>query len=224
MRLGLPAPRKRSPALFADLAMPQRPWDLERGLWQHGFNRVAGIDEAGRGPLAGPVVAAAVILDERHDYPGVNDSKKMTPAGREAAFRLILRRARAVGLGLIDHQEIDRTDILRATLKAMRQAVSDLEPAADYLLVDGSTPFPSQVPQKTVPKGDQISLSIGAASILAKVTRDRIMIAYDRLFPQYGFAVHKGYATKIHLDALARYGPCPIHRLTYKRVGPRDDA
>ncbi|MBW1710117.1 MAG: ribonuclease HII [Deltaproteobacteria bacterium] len=185
---------------------------------ERGFNLIAGVDEAGRGPLAGPVVAAAVILDDRFEYPGVGDSKTMTENQRESAFWLILRQAKTVSYGLADQTEIDRFNILQATLKAMMQAVSGLDPSPDYLLIDGIVPLPLDMPQRALPHGDSLSLSIGAASIVAKVVRDRLMVGYDRLYPAYGFASHKGYATRRHLDALAKCGPCPLHRLTFARV------
>ncbi|MDY6850983.1 MAG: ribonuclease HII [Thermodesulfobacteriota bacterium] len=191
---------------------------MENGLRGPGHSLIAGVDEAGRGPLAGPVVAAAVILDEKLEYPGVGDSKKISPAGREKAFRLIQDRARAVGLGLVGQREIDRINILQASLKAMAQAVSRLDPGPDYIIVDGPMTLPLSLPQKAVPHGDSLSLSIGAASIVAKVIRDRMMAAFDRRYPKYGFASHKGYATRAHLEALARHGPCPLHRMSFKRV------
>ncbi|MBW2091200.1 MAG: ribonuclease HII [Deltaproteobacteria bacterium] len=185
---------------------------------EQGFNLIAGVDEAGRGPLAGPVVAAAVILDDRFEYPGVGDSKTMTEKQRERAFWLILRQAKTVSYGLVDQAEIDRTNILRATLKAMMQAVSGLNPAPDFLLIDGTVPLPLDIPQRALPRGDGLSLSVGAASVVAKVVRDRLMLGYDRLYPVYGFASNKGYATRSHLDALAECGPCRLHRFTFARV------
>lgn len=214
------ARRKKKLSLFPDLEPANHfgGWDLENGLRGPGHSLIAGVDEAGRGPLAGPVVAAAVILDEKLEYPGVGDSKKISPAGREKAFRLIQDRARAVGLGLVGQREIDRINILQASLKAMAQAVSRLDPGPDYIIVDGPMTLPLSLPQKAVPHGDSLSLSIGAASIVAKVIRDRMMAAFDRRYPKYGFASHKGYATRAHLEALARHGPCPLHRMSFKRV------
>ncbi len=209
-------------SLFGDLETPPDPRILERRLIENGYARVAGVDEAGRGPLAGPVVAAAVILDDRLEYPGVDDSKKLSPSKREKVFWTILRRAESVSLGLVSHEDIDRTNILKAALAAMAQAAMDLNPQPDYVLVDGPHPIPLNLPQRAVPHGDSLSLSIGAASIVAKVVRDRLMLAYDNHFPQYGFAAHKGYATKVHLEALTQHGPCPIHRLSFARVKPQD--
>lgn len=192
--------------------------ELEGRLREQGFSRIAGVDEVGRGPLAGPVVAAAVILGDAIDYPGVWDSKQLTEGEREKAFRCILTRAQAVGLGVVNALEIDRTNILRAALAAMVQALSGLEQVPDYVLVDGVIRLPLRVAQTAVPQGDSRCLPIGAASIVAKVVRDRLMIAYDQLYPQYGFASHKGYGTKKHYEALDRYGPCPLHRLTFRGV------
>jgi len=195
---------------------------FEDRLRRQGFQFVAGVDEAGRGPLAGPVVAAAVVLNEECEYPGVGDSKKIGAAGRKKAFRLILRQARAVGVGLVGAEEIDRINILQAALKAMFQAWLKLDPRPDFVLVDGSITPPLGSPCLAVPQGDSLCLSIGAASIVAKVVRDRLMTAYDRLFPDYGFAAHKGYATRTHLEALTRHGPCPLHRLTFKGVRAKE--
>ena len=194
----------------------------EDGLSRQGYTRIAGADEVGRGPLAGPVVAAAVMLNNACEYPGVADSKKLTPIQRERAFWLILKKARAVALGIVGQQEIDRINILQASVKAMTQAVLDLSPSPDFVLVDGTAKLPLDLNQKTIIHGDDLSQSIGAASIVAKVTRDRLMKAYDRMYPDYGFAAHKGYATKRHLDALTRHGPCPLHRFTFARVRPED--
>lgn len=205
-------------SLFPELDSPAGPLALESALLTDGYQAVAGVDEAGRGPLAGPVVAAAVILDRHQDYPGVGDSKKIPHAERERLFWLIQRRARGIGLGLVGPEEIDRTNILRASLQAMAQAVQALTPSPDYLLIDGPHPAPCHFPQKPVPHGDRLSLSIGAASIVAKVVRDRIMAAYDRQYPEYGFGGHKGYPTPIHLEALARFGVSPIHRRSYRPV------
>ncbi len=182
-----------------------------------GYRLVAGIDEAGRGPLAGPVVAAAVILPERFELPGLTDSKKLSAAHRERLFRLIRRQA-AVGLGIVPAEEIDAVNILQATLQAMSLAVSRLKLSADYLLVDGITPVPLPLPQKTLKQGDSRSLSIAAASVMAKVVRDRMMVAYDRRYPGYGFAEHKGYGCARHLEAIARLGPSPLHRRTFRGV------
>lgn len=182
-----------------------------------GYRLVAGVDEAGRGPLAGPVVAAAVILPECFDLPGLNDSKQVPPALRGRLFAAIRRQA-AVGVGIVHAAEIDELNILQATLKAMCLAVGRLRRPADYLLIDGITPVPLSVPQQTIKKGDSRSCSIAAASIVAKVVRDRMMIAYDRQYPGYGFAGHKGYGSASHLQAIARLGPSPLHRRTFRGV------
>jgi ribonuclease HII len=193
---------------------------LEEPFWNQGRQWVAGVDEAGRGPLAGPVVAAAVIPNPALDFSFVRDSKKMRPEERERAYWLILGRSHAVGLGWATAGEIDRINILKASLLAMARAVQTLAPAAQVLLVDGPFPTPLDLVQKPIKKGDDLSRSIGAASIVAKVTRDRIMTALDRLYPGYGLARHKGYGTRDHMDVLARLGPTPIHRLTFKGVVP----
>ncbi|MEW6264718.1 MAG: ribonuclease HII [Thermodesulfobacteriota bacterium] len=204
--------------LFPDLDVPAGPWSLEDSLRRQGFARVAGVDEAGRGPLAGPVVAAAVILDQDQDYPGVKDSKRLSPIERETAFWLLWKKSRAIGLGLVDQAEIDRTNILTAALRAMAQAAAQIVPSPDFLLVDGPFPAPLDLRQRPIPHGDGLILSIGAASIVAKVVRDRLMTAYDRLYPGYGFAGHKGYATPEHLQALVQNGPCPLHRRSFRPV------
>ncbi len=185
-----------------------------------GFSVVAGLDEAGRGPLAGPVVAAAVILPEHSVLKGVTDSKRMSQRAREEAFCLIEREAVDISLGVVSAEEIDSVNILQATRRAMAQAVLALDPRPDYLLIDGNCPVDLPIQQRCIPKGDQLSLSISAASVLAKVYRDAIMCSYHMLYPQYGFSSHKGYGTQRHMEALERYGPCRIHRLTFKRVLP----
>ncbi len=194
------------------------PLQFEQRLQRQGFRAVAGVDEAGRGPLAGPVLAAAVVLPERFDLPGLTDSKKLSAAARERLFPLIRRQALAVGIGLASPAEIDRYNILQATLRAMVRAVGRLGSAPDYLLVDGITPVPLPLPQQTLKKGDSRSLSIAAASVVAKVVRDRLMTHYDRRYPGYGFAGHKGYGSAAHLQAIAELGPCPIHRGSFRGV------
>jgi ribonuclease HII len=185
---------------------------------RQGYRAVAGIDEAGRGPLAGPVVAAAVILPEHFDLPGLNDSKQISEKKRNQLYPLIYEQAVAVGIGVGRADEVDEINILQATLKGMSRAVGRLSLLPDYLLVDGITPIPMGIEQKTLKKGDSRSLSIAAASVIAKVVRDRIMVAYDRLFPEYGFAGHKGYGSQKHRDAIAKYGPCVCHRRTFAGV------
>jgi len=183
-----------------------------------GYHLIAGIDEAGRGPLAGPVVAAAVILPEVVELPGVNDSKKLSEATRERLFDTIMQQALSVGVGFGSHELVDRINILQATRHAMLEAVSKLAPQPDYILIDGITTIASPIPQKTIKKGDSLSLSIAAASIIAKVTRDRLMIEMDGRYPGYGFAGHKGYGSAAHLAAIRTLGPSAIHRLTFGGV------
>jgi ribonuclease HII len=190
---------------------------FERRAKALGYRLVAGVDEAGRGPLAGPVVAAAVILPERFELPGLNDSKQVSPASRERLF-VSIRQQAAVGVGIVSAAEIDELNILQATLKAMCLAVRRLRQKADYLLIDGITPVPLALPQQTIKQGDARSCSIAAASIMAKVVRDRMMIAFDRRYPGYGFAGHKGYGSAGHLEAIARLGPSPLHRRTFRGV------
>ena len=201
--------------------MPSVPDPLfhETNARNAGFDLIAGVDEVGRGPLAGPVAAAAVILPEGLNLPGIKDSKQMTEKAREEAFSVIHHKALAVSVGVVSHRYVDEFNILEASLEAMKRAVLSLRPAAEYLLVDGIHPVSVPIPQKCLKKGDQRSMSISAASVMAKVYRDRIMRSYDEQFPEYGFRNNKGYGTQKHLAALRRYGPCPIHRMTFKRVG-----
>ena len=194
------------------------PLVFEAAARKAGYAAVAGVDEAGRGPLAGPVVAAAVILPEDAVLDGVQDSKQMTEKARLEAFSVIHERAFAVGVGVIPPAFIDEHNILNASLEAMRRAVSFLDPRADFLLVDGICPVPMRTPQRCLKQGDSRSLSISAASVIAKVYRDRIMCSLDARFPQYGFSSHKGYGTAAHLEALRRHGPCPIHRRSFRGV------
>lgn len=194
------------------------PLFFEEQAKRNGYRFIAGIDEAGRGPLAGPVVAAAVILPEEFDLPGLTDSKKLTEKKREALYPLIRQQALAVGIGLASPREIDQHNILAATLMSMQKAVSRLQVDADYLLIDGISPIRTSLPQKTIKKGDSRSLSISAASVIAKVVRDRIMTVYDRHFPGFGFAGHKGYGSESHREAIARLGPTPQHRYTFRGV------
>ena len=196
----------------------QSPLFFEVMASSQGYRAVAGIDEAGRGPLAGPVVAAAVILPETFDLPGLNDSKQISAKKRDQLYPLIHEQALAVGIGVSRADEIDQINILQATLKGMSRAIKRLSLSPDFLLVDGITPIPIEIEQKTLKKGDSRSLSIAAASVVAKVVRDRIMVVYDRRFPEYGFAGHKGYGTQQHRDAVAKYGPCVCHRRTFAGV------
>lgn len=189
-------------------------FNLEGAALADGFKLICGVDEAGRGPLAGPVVAAAVILDPARIPPGLNDSKKLTESARDNLFAHILATAE-VGVGIADVARIDRDNILAATMWAMAEAVNDLPLAAELALVDGNRAPALACACRTVVEGDQLSASIAAASIVAKVTRDRIMRAIDRQHPGYGFARHKGYGSPYHLDALARLGPCEHHRRSF---------
>jgi len=183
-----------------------------------GYQIIAGIDEAGRGPLAGPVVAAAVILPLGEKIKGLNDSKRLAPAQREKFFHLLFAQAEGIGVGIVEAPEIDRFNIWRATQKAMEEAIKNLPVCPDYLLIDGKLPLAISIAQKVIIKGDQRCQSIAAASIIAKVTRDHIMLNYHEIYPQYNFARHKGYATKEHLAAIRRYGCCPIHRHSFKPI------
>ena len=188
--------------------------------WQAGDAvTVAGVDEVGRGPLAGPVVAAAVVLDARCGWDGVNDSKKLSPAAREAIHARVLQEARAFAWAVVGPRAIDSLNIRQASLEAMRRAVLRLPLAPDLVLVDGNDRVPGLAcRQRSVISGDARLLSVAAASVVAKVVRDRIMERLDRVWPDYGFARHKGYGTPEHLDALERYGPCPLHRFSFSPV------
>ena len=188
---------------------------FEERARQRGFRLIAGIDEAGRGPLAGPVVAAAVVLPDRYSHPEINDSKKLTSRSRERLFEVIRADALAVGIGVVDSRVIDELNILRATLLAMREAVADLQVVPDCLLVDGNQSVPLEIPQETIVKGDGRSVSIAAASIVAKVSRDRIMEIYHRQFPYYNFFKNKGYGTAEHRRAIREHGFCKIHRRSF---------
>lgn len=192
--------------------------EFEQEARRCGYRRVAGIDEAGRGPLAGPVVAAAVILPIHARLTGVDDSKRLPEAERERLYHAILDKAVGVGIGSADAGEIDARNILEASRLAMCRAIANLDPAPDYLLTDAVTLPALHVPLCPIIKGDALSLSIAAASIIAKVTRDRLMVAFHETFPQYNFLSHKGYGTAEHLRMLARFGPCPIHRRTFAPV------
>ncbi len=191
-------------------------WYLyEKEAAQRGYRAVCGIDEAGRGPLAGPVFAAAVILPLEMEIPGLNDSKKLTAKKREALFPLIQEKAAAWSVAFATEKEIDEINILQATYLAMRRACEGLSLPADYALVDGNRMPPLSVRGETIVKGDGLSANIAAASILAKVSRDRLMLELDSLYPEYQFAKHKGYGTALHMELLRKYGPCPIHRRSF---------
>lgn len=215
---------------------------FEEEGYSRGFKYIAGLDEVGRGPLAGPVVAAAVVLPRGVTHPDIRDSKLLTPKKREALALWIKNRAVGWGLGIASSEEIDRINILKASLLAMAHALRQLQPAPDFLLIDGAHKIPHSllvnplgcnpndvcttngytgdgVPrQRTIKSGDRICLSIAAASIVAKVARDQMMMEYDKLYPGYGFSQHKGYGSRLHLAALSRYGPSPIHRRSFRPV------
>ena len=190
-------------------------WKYEREAREQGYSLICGVDEAGRGPLAGPVCAAAVILPPDVEITGLNDSKKLTERKREELYDLITRQAVAYGIGFADEKEIDRINILQATFAAMGRALEELRVKPDLALIDGNRAADFGLPVRTIVKGDSLSASIAAASILAKVTRDRLMMEYDATYPQYGFAVHKGYGTKRHYEALRQHGASPIHRQSF---------
>jgi ribonuclease HII len=190
----------------------------ERLSRRRGFKRIAGVDEAGRGPLAGPVVAAAVVLDPRRPIAGIDDSKRLPEATREALYVRITHRARAWAVGIVEPAEIDRLNILRASLEAMRRAVAGLPEPPDCLLIDGRDRIDFPAYQRPIVRGDALSVSVGAASILAKVTRDRIMRDLHARWPQYNFSRHKGYPTREHRQALRLHGPCPVHRRSFHGV------
>jgi ribonuclease HII len=187
----------------------------EKKLYEEGLNFIAGVDEAGRGPLVGPVVAACVILPKEIFIPEINDSKKLPEEKREKLAEVIKKEAISYGIGIVDCREIDEINILNATLKAMKKAIFEVKEKIEYLLVDAISIPDMPIKQLPIVKGDSKSISIAAASILAKVERDRIMKEYHKLYPQYNFAKNKGYGTKEHIEALKKYGPCPIHRRTY---------
>lgn len=197
---------------------PPTSLEFEEQARQRGFQSIAGIDEAGRGPLAGPVVAAAVILPEHFSLPGLTDSKKLSERRRQSLYPEIYQQARAVGIGVASTDEIDRLNILQATLLAMSRAISRLSFSPDHLLIDGISPVPLNISQQCIKQGDSRSLSIAAASVVAKVMRDRIMLSYHRQLPAYGFSSHKGYGTLQHRDAIARFGPSFLHRKTFAGV------
>ncbi len=198
-------------------------------LYQRGYEFIAGVDEAGRGALAGPVVAAAVVFPKGTIIPGLKESKQLSEARREKFYDEILLQSLATGVGIISNAEIDRSNILQATLKAMMQAVSTLKFKPDYVLIDGNAAPSIPIPHQAIIKGDQKSISIAAASIIAKVTRDRMMCQYHKLYPQYGFDKHKGYGTRQHFAAISQFGTCKIHRQSFRlkkmeneKTGKRD--
>ena len=195
-------------------------WKIENGYFDQGVKLICGVDEAGRGPLAGPVCAAAVILPPNLEIPGLNDSKKLTDKRRRELFPMIKEQALAygiafAGIGLATHEEIDEINILQATFLAMERAIGQLSVKPELALIDGNREKDFGIPVKTVVKGDSLSANIAAASILAKVTRDEIMECYAENYPQYGFEIHKGYGTKAHYQALTDHGASAIHRMTF---------
>lgn len=192
-------------------------WETEHQLREKGYTAICGVDEAGRGPLAGPVCAAAVILPMDLAIPGLNDSKKLTEKKREELYPIICEQAVAYGIAFADHKEIDSVNILQATFLAMERAIAQLRGKADFALIDGNREKDFGLPVQTLIKGDSRSANIAAASVLAKVTRDRYMLEMAKEYPGYGFEIHKGYGTKAHYDALTRLGPCAIHRMSFLR-------
>ena len=202
--------------------MPLPDLSFEHEASRQGYQLIAGIDEAGRGSLAGPVVAAAVILPPGLMIDGVNDSKKLTPRRREALYQVIHQHALATGIGVVGNEDIDRINILRATIMAMEMAVKNLKIPPDYLLIDAVSLSDSRIPHRPIIKGDMLSVSIASASIVAKVTRDRLMTDEHSLFPQYNFMTHKGYGTRDHVSRLRLYGPSIIHRKSFLKrlLGP----
>ena len=189
----------------------------EKNLWTKGYHYVAGVDEAGRGPLAGPVISAAVIFRKTVTPFELDDSKRLSPTRREHLYELIFDRALTIGIGCVDEKLIDEINILQSTFSAMRKAVASLQMPPDFIMVDGRWEIPDlNISQTSIVKGDQKCFSIAAASIIAKVTRDKLMTELDRQYPQYNFATHKGYETKKHIDKINKYGFCPIHRKSFK--------
>ena len=190
-------------------------WEYENNCFAQGYSMVCGVDEAGRGPLAGPVCAAAVILPPNLEIPGLNDSKKLSDKKRRELYPVIKEKAVAYGIAFADQSEIDSINILQATYLAMERAMAQLTVKPDIALIDGNRAKDFGLPVKTVVHGDSLSASIAAASVLAKVTRDDLMLEMAQKYPGYGFEIHKGYGTKAHYAALEELGPCPIHRMTF---------
>ena len=193
----------------------QNMWEIEESLYSDGLNVICGVDEAGRGPLAGPVYAAAVILPPNLEIPGLTDSKKLSDKKRRELFPVIQEQAVAYGIGSASEQEIDEINILQATFLAMRRALAQLTVTPDLVLIDGNRETDFGLPVKTVVKGDSLSANIAAASVLAKVSRDDWMLEMAKQYPQFGFEIHKGYPTRAHYDALRAHGRCPIHRMSF---------
>lgn len=209
----------RRVSLFSDLEITEIGIEFEKQAHAEGFRFIAGVDEVGRGCLAGPVVAAACILDINRPFPkGLDDSKKLTPDSREEIAAQLKTDCIAYAIAQVEADEIDRINILEATKVAMLNAIDNLKPAADFLLIDALKLKRSALPQMAIIKGDCLSASIAAASVLAKTFRDDLMKAHDVAYPQYGFASHKGYGASVHWQALRQHGPCPLHRLTFRGV------
>jgi len=216
--------------LSEELTQPPPPGAIEEETYSRGFKCIAGLDEVGRGPLAGPVVAAAVVLPRGFSHPDIKDSKLLSPSQRETLVPIIKQNAVTWGLGIVEVEEIDRINILRASLLAMGKALKALRPIPDCLLIDGNQKIPAEFfrvksiagkprpQQRTIVRGDQLCFAIAAASILAKVARDAMMVELDKSYPEYGFASHKGYSCVAHLAALRRFGPSPVHRRSFKPV------
>ena len=198
-----------------DIERVSEMWSIEHEKNAQGYKLIAGVDEAGRGPLAGPVCVASVILPDNAYLEKINDSKKLTDKVKDRLYDEIMEIAIAYSIVLVSHEEIDRLNILNATFKGMCDAVNSLSVKPDYVLIDGNRIKGMEIPHECVVKGDSKSISIAAASILAKVTRDRLCLEHDALYPEYGIAKHKGYPTAEHMDAVRKYGPSPIHRLTF---------
>jgi ribonuclease HII len=196
----------------------QPSFEYEKYLLNSGFYNIAGTDEAGRGPLCGPVVAACVILDPKNLPEGLNDSKKMTPVQRDSLYLIIQEKAVSIGIGIIDEKKIDKFNILRSSIIAMTKAFQSIKPEPDFILIDGNRKLPLKIHQSTIIKGDSKCMSIAAASIIAKVIRDRIMMKLHTLYPEYKLAKNKGYPTKEHFFALSKFGPSKIHRRSFKPV------
>lgn len=212
-------------SLFEDISVEGIGLTFESLAWNDGYRFVAGIDEVGRGCIAGPVVAAACILDPGKPLPkGIDDSKKLKAEMRDEIAACLKTECLAYAIGQIEANEIDRINILEATKNAMLTAITSLEPKADFLLIDAIRLKACSLPQRAIIKGDSISASIAAASILAKTYRDQLMTGYDKQFPQYGFAAHKGYGCTSHYDAIREHGPCSIHRLSFKGVAKEPSA
>ena len=190
---------------------------FEKNLWENGIKLIAGIDEAGRGPIAGPVVSSAVIFEKGEYIDGVNDSKKLTPLKREKLYEIIIKKALCYGIGIVSEKDIDKMNILNAALLSMKKAVENLKFKPKFLLIDGNKIPDTSYSSKAIIKGDSLSFSIASASIIAKVTRDRLMIDYHDIYPIYSFFKNKGYATREHINAVKREGLCPIHRKTFCR-------